>query len=95
MSLLPIIGLVAGCCTSAASIPQIVTAFKTKDVTNVSPWMFVVMLAGNVLWAYYGLARNDLPVTLTNCVSIALDIVMLVLRWKYRPCNGKTQPTGK
>jgi MtN3 and saliva related transmembrane protein len=84
MSLLPIIGTVAGCCTSAASIPQIVTAIKTKKVDNVSPWMFVVLLTGNALWAYYGFARKDLPITLTNCVSVVLDILMLVLRWKYR-----------
>jgi MtN3 and saliva related transmembrane protein len=84
MSLLPIIGTVAGCCTSAASIPQIVTAIKSKKVNNVSPWMFIVLLTGNALWAYYGFARKDLPITLTNCVSVLLDIVMLILRWKYR-----------
>lgn len=85
VSFLPIIGIVAGFFTSAASIPQIVTAIKTKQVSNVSPWMFVVLLAGNALWAYYGFARKDLPITLTNCVSVVLDILMLVLRWKYRP----------
>jgi MtN3 and saliva related transmembrane protein len=84
MSLLPIIGIVAGCCTSAASIPQIITAIKTKKVDNVSPWMFIVLLTGNALWAYYGFARKDLPITLTNCLSVVLDILMLVLRWKYR-----------
>jgi len=84
MSILPIIGLIAGCFTSAASIPQIVTTIKTKKVSNVSPWMFVVMLTGNVLWAYYGFARKDLPIILTNCLSVLLDILMLTLRWKYR-----------
>jgi MtN3 and saliva related transmembrane protein len=83
-SLLPVIGLVAGCCTSAASIPQIITAVKTKQVSNVSPWMFIVLLTGNALWAYYGFARKDLPILLTNCVSVLLDCVMLWLRWKYR-----------
>jgi len=84
MSLLPILGIVAGCFTSAASIPQIVTAIKTKQVSNVSPWMFVVLLTGNALWAYYGFARKDLPITLTNCLSVLLDVLMLSLRWKYR-----------
>jgi len=84
MSFFPIIGLVAGCCTSAASIPQIVTTIKTKKVTSVSPWMFLVLLVGNALWAYYGFAKKDLPITLTNCVSVLLDLVMLSLRWKYR-----------
>jgi MtN3 and saliva related transmembrane protein len=81
-SLLPIIGTVAGCCTSAASIPQIVTAIKTKKAGNVSPWMFVVLLAGNALWAYYGFALKDWPIALTNCFSVLMDIWMLILRWK-------------
>jgi len=84
MALLPIVGLVAGCCTSAASIPQIVTTIKNKEASDVSPWMFLVLLAGNALWAYYGFARQDLPIALTNCVSVVLDIFMLLLRWKYR-----------
>jgi MtN3 and saliva related transmembrane protein len=83
MSLLPIIGTVAGCCTSAASIPQILTAIKTKKVANVSPWMFLVLLVGNALWAGYGFALKDLPIMLTNCFSVLMDIWMLILRWKY------------
>jgi MtN3 and saliva related transmembrane protein len=70
MSLLPIIGTVARCCTSAASIPQILTAIKTKKVANVSPLMFLVLLVGNALWAGYGFPLKDLPIMLTNCFSV-------------------------
>jgi len=46
--------------------------------------MFTVLLIGNGLWVYYGFAKSDLPITAANIVSVILDIVMLVLRFKYK-----------
>jgi MtN3 and saliva related transmembrane protein len=79
-----VIGLAAGVCTSAASIPQIVTTIKKKKATDVSPFMFVVLLAGNSLWVWYGIQKSDFPIIATNMVSVILDLVMLFLRFKYR-----------
>ena len=84
MELVSVIGMVAGVCTSVASIPQIVTTIKKKKATDVSPAMFAVLLAGNALWACYGILRADLPIIVTNAVSVLLDLVMLYLRFKYR-----------
>ncbi|GAA4904674.1 SemiSWEET transporter [Mucilaginibacter defluvii] len=84
MDSLEILGLIAGICTSTASIPQIVTTIKKKKVADVSPFMFLVLLAGNVLWTWYGFQRSDLPIIATNLFSVLMDIVMLFLRFKYR-----------
>lgn len=46
--------------------------------------MFAALLAGNALWAWYGLLKSDLPVMVTNLISVVLDLVMLFLRFKYR-----------
>ena len=78
-----IIGLAAGVCTSAASIPQIVTTIKKKHAADVSPIMFVVLLAGNILWTYYGFRKSDIPISATNILAVLLDMVMLFLRYKY------------
>jgi MtN3 and saliva related transmembrane protein len=79
-----ILGLVAGICTSAASIPQIVKTIQNKKADDVSPLMFIVLLTGNVLWVFYGLKKSDLPIIATNIFSVMLDITMLFLRIKYR-----------
>lgn len=83
MELTEIIGLAAGTCTSVSSIPQIVTTVRKKKAADVSSVMFLVLLAGNALWVWYGLQRSDLPVTITNCISVLLDLAMLYLRFKY------------
>jgi MtN3 and saliva related transmembrane protein len=87
MPFIEIVGLAAGVCTSAAAIPQIVTTVKTKQAKDISPVMFAVLLAGNCLWVYYGVAKSDLPIILTNLVTVVLDITMLVLKYKYGKTN--------
>jgi MtN3 and saliva related transmembrane protein len=84
MELSSFIGIAGGICTSVASIPQIVTTIKKKKAADVSPIMFAVLLAGNTLWACYGLIKSDTPILVTNLFSIALDLIMLFLRHQYR-----------
>jgi MtN3 and saliva related transmembrane protein len=84
MELAPIIGITAGVCTTVASIPQIITTIKKKKAADLSPVMFAALLTGNALWAWYGLMKSDLPITVTNSISVVLDLVMLFLRFKYK-----------
>lgn len=78
-----ILGLVAGVCTTAAVIPQLLKAWKTKKVGDVSPGMFFVLITGLALWTTYGVIRNDLPIILTNGVALVLNSLMLYLLFKY------------
>lgn len=48
--LIKILGLIAGACTSLAILPQVITTFKSKKASDVSIFMFIVMLTGNILW---------------------------------------------
>lgn len=78
-----IVGIAAGSFTAASLIPQVIRTFRTKDVSGISWFMFVVLLAGNGLWAWYGFLISSLPVIITNSFSFILDIVMLVLKIRY------------
>ncbi len=84
MQSIELIGLLAGVCTSTACIPQIVTTIKKKKAADISPFMFVALLAGNGLWVYYGFSKSALAIYATNIVSLLLDIVMLILKFKYK-----------
>lgn len=79
-----IIGIVAGICTTAAVIPQIWKAWKTKKVKDVSPGMFIVLLVGLLLWVVYGVLQNDVPIMATNGVALALNGLMLFLMIRYQ-----------
>lgn len=83
MDVKTIIGFSAGILTAISSIPQIVKVLKDKKAQAVSPLMFFVLLAGNLLWCWYGVVLNELPIILTNAFSATCDIVMIILNYKY------------
>lgn len=71
------IGFIAGICVTVAVIPQIITVWKTKKVQNVSITMFGILTFGILLWIIYGVLQNDLPIIITNSISLTLNVVML------------------
>ncbi|RYD72048.1 MAG: hypothetical protein EOP55_19510 [Sphingobacteriales bacterium] len=79
-----ILGIIAGICTSSSIIPQIVKTVKKKKATDVSIFMFIVLMTGNGLWVYYGFSKSDLPIIITNFFALALNVVMIFLKYKYR-----------
>ena len=78
-----ILGLLAGVCTTAAVIPQLRKAWKTKKVEDVSPGMFLVLITGLALWVVYGILKNDLPIIATNGIALFLNSIMLFLLFKF------------
>lgn len=84
MGWLEILGLIAGICTTSAVVPQIIKAFKTKKVDDISPVMFSILMAGVGLWVIYGIYKNDMPIILTNGISFLLNGVMLFLMLFYK-----------
>ncbi|MGB7785232.1 MAG: SemiSWEET transporter [Salinimicrobium sp.] len=79
-----VLGLVAGACTTAAVVPQLWKTWKTKEVDDVSPGMFLVLITGLALWVVYGVINNDLPIIATNGTAFVLNSLMLFFYYKYR-----------
>ena len=77
------IGLIAGILTAVSVIPQIIKIIKEKKAQNVSPMMFIILLGGNGTWFYYGLLIEDIPIMATNAFSFLLDLIMIILNYKY------------
>lgn len=77
MDLPLIIGIVAGLFTTFAIIPQIVRTWKTKEVKDVSIGMFLILITGVSLWFVYGILKSDIPIMVTNGISVLLNLVML------------------
>lgn len=79
MELEEIIGVLAGVFTTFAVLPQIGRAIKTREVKDVSPYMFVILCLGVGLWTYYGILKSDWPIIVTNGISLILNSVMLYI----------------
>ena len=84
MNWIKIIGLVAGLCTATSLLPQVIKTFKEKKAEQVSLFMLIVLLTGQILWITYGVAKSDIPIIATNGFSLLVDILMIVLRIKFK-----------
>jgi MtN3 and saliva related transmembrane protein len=77
------LGLVAGAMTTTAFLPQILKAWRTRQMADVSPAMIGVMTAGLVLWMAYGVLAQDAVIIVANAVGVGFTAILLGLWWKY------------
>jgi MtN3 and saliva related transmembrane protein len=84
MDWIQVLGLAAGLFTSISMLPQLIKTLKEKKAEDVSLKMLVSLMTGVALWLVYGILRDDLPIILTNALSLLLNTTMVVLRIKYK-----------
>ena len=79
-----IVGMIAGIFTAASLIPQLIKTFKTKKGEEISIVMLITLMCGIATWIYYGILRKDFPIIVTNSFSFLLNIILVVLKGKYK-----------
>lgn len=77
MNFTDILGFVAGICVMTSVIPQILKVWRTKKVKDISLLTFSVLTFGVALWVVYGILKNDLPIVITNSISLFLNLIMV------------------
>lgn len=78
------LGLLAGGLTTVSFVPQVTKIWKTKSAEDVSLKMFVAFCVGVALWLTYGAIKGDWAILLTNGVTLALGLAILVMKIKYK-----------
>jgi MtN3 and saliva related transmembrane protein len=82
-----VIGIVAGVFTALSLLPQLIKLIKTKKAQDLSLLYLFTLFCGICLWIWYGVLRQDVPVMLTNIVSLTLNVAILVLGVRYKNKN--------
>ncbi len=78
------IGFAAAMLTTAAFAPQAIQAWRSRSTRDVSLAMFTLMVSGIILWLFYGILINDLPLILANAVTLMLAGAILVAKIRFR-----------
>ena len=78
-----IIGTVAGILVLSSFIPQIIKAYITKKMLDVSAHLMILIASGMFLWVIYGFIRLDPVIIGANVTGFALNITLLVMKIKY------------
>jgi len=83
MDAMEILGVAAGCCTTAAFLPQVVHTWRTKSVYDISLRMYSLFTFGVFLWLVYGIAIGSFSIILANAVTLVLAFSILVMKIVY------------
>lgn len=78
-----IVGIFAGFFTTIATLPQIIKAYKTKSLDDVSLLMFVSIVFGLALWLIYGILIQSFAIIMWNVISLTLNSVILIQKIYY------------
>jgi MtN3 and saliva related transmembrane protein len=79
-----LLGFAAGTLTTLSFVPQVHKAWRSKRCDDLSLGMLLAFGLGVFLWLIYGLVLRDLPIILANGVTLALILVLLWLKARYR-----------
>lgn len=78
-----IIGTIAGILVLSSFIPQLLKAYQTKKMSDVSIHLMILIASGMSLWVIYGLIRADPVIVGTNASGFVLNIILVILKLKY------------
>jgi MtN3 and saliva related transmembrane protein len=79
---LTLLGTVAGLCTTASFVPQVVKAWRAGDTQAISLRMYWVSLAAFALWIVHG------PIVVFNAFNLFLGGLVLWLALRGRRAEG-------
>jgi MtN3 and saliva related transmembrane protein len=92
MDPITLLGLAAATCTTIAFLPQVIKNWRTKSAGDLSFGTFGLFTFGVVLWLIYGGLIQNLPIILSNLVTLALNVANLAQMVWYRA--GRPIPDG-
>lgn len=77
------VGFAAGTLTVASFLPQVIQAWRTKRVKDVSFWMMAMLMLGAAAWITYGVLKKDMPVIVTNVLALLLQASIMVAKLRF------------
>jgi MtN3 and saliva related transmembrane protein len=84
MNFITLMGLAAAACTTISFVPQAFKTIRSRHTKDLSLGMYFILNIGLIFWLIYGILRNDLPIILANALTLALTIIILGLKVKYK-----------
>lgn len=81
--LISALGAAAALCTTAAYLPQLIRAWRTRSTRDISLPMFSLLVLGIFLWLVYGVLIGDGPLIAANGVSLCFTSSILYLKLRH------------
>ena len=89
---LAIAATIAGLLMAISPSLQIRRMFQTRSSRDVSIGYLSMLCVGFVAWISYGTALGNLPMMLTNSVSLTIMVVTITVALSFRRRGGDRRP---
>ncbi len=83
MSLAILVSAIAATLTTAAFVPQALHIIRHKETRAISLFMYVTFAIGVALWLVFGCLIDNLPIILSNAITLALALAIIAMKLKY------------
>jgi MtN3 and saliva related transmembrane protein len=87
--LISMIGVAAAALTTSSFLPQIIKAYRTKSMEDVSQYLMSMFATGTILWMVYGVFKSDWVIIGANATTSAFNIILLYMKFAYRKKPAK------
>lgn len=78
-----VLGTVLALTVGVQFIPQVVTAWRSEDLTALAPGTYLVCMLDGVVWGAFGVASADGPLMLYGVVMVSVAVLVLIPRWRW------------
>ena len=81
--MISLVGVAAAVLTTSSFVPQIVKAYRSKTMKDVSVYLMSLFATGTVLWMVYGLYKSDWVIVAANATATAFNVILLYFKFSY------------
>jgi len=77
------LGFIAGSLTTISFLPQVIKAWRSHSVNDLSLITFLALVLGVILWTIYGFLVWDWPIIIANSITFVLITILVFLKIRY------------
>ena len=70
--------------SSVTFLPQVLHAWKTKSVGDLSIWMVLILIGNVTTWLVYSSVKGVLPMIIANAIILVLYFIMLFFKLTFK-----------
>ncbi len=78
------VGLFGAFLSAVTFIPQVIKAWQTKSVGDLSLLMLLIVMTSVIVWLVYAFYLKLLPVIIANSIIGALCLVLLYFKFTFK-----------
>lgn len=83
MTVITLIASTFGVIGAFSLLPQGIKIWKRKSASDISFTTYIFMFMGTIVWIFYGINNESIPLVLSNSIGFVNVLVILVGGYRY------------